>query len=134
MRPEFLNVDLDLESVKPLDELVAELGDNVHVLHNGPLNETPFYAALEINEGNDNDPDSIIVAFCQRIEALSPAARTTWKKCTARRFDIGVMSGTGRSESRGVRLDLQSKTLARIAALSAQLAFTIYPKATSSKS
>jgi hypothetical protein len=133
MLPEFLNVDLDLESTKPLDKLVTELGDKVSVLHNGPLNRVPFYAALEISEGRDNDPDSIITAFCKRIDQLSPASRALWKKCKARRFDIGVMSGTSSKKFNGLRLDLQPQTLGRVAALSAQIVFTIYPKTVTSK-
>jgi hypothetical protein len=134
MLPEFLNVDLDLESTKPLDKLIAELGDKVDVLHNGPLNRVAHYAALEINEGKDNDPESIINAFCKRIEKLSPSSKAIWKKCTARRFDIGVLSSTtSRKEFKGLRLDLQSKTLGRVAALSAQVVFTIYPKNISTK-
>jgi hypothetical protein len=130
MLPEFLNVDLDLESAKPLDKLVAELGDRVHVLHHGPLNDVPHYLALEIYEGEDNDPDSIINAFCQEIERLSAASKTAWKKCEARRFDIGVLSSTTSNKTfRGLRLDLQPKTLARVAGLGAQIVFTVYPKA-----
>jgi hypothetical protein len=134
MLPEFLNVDLDLESKKPLDQLLAELGETVEILYNGPLDHVAHYAALEINEGKDNDPDSIINAFCKRIERLSPASQAIWKKCTARRFDIGVLSSTtSRKEYKGLRLDLQPKTLGRVAALSAQVVFTIYPKNTSTK-
>jgi hypothetical protein len=134
MLPEFLNVDLDLESTKPLDKLLAELGDTVDVLHHGPLDEIAHYAALEINEGDDNDPDSIVNAFCKRIEGLSPASKKLWKQCKARRFDIGVLSSTTSGKQfKGLRLDLQPKTLGRIAALSAQVVFTIYPKNISAK-
>lgn len=130
MLPEFLNVDLDLESTKPLDKLVTELGERVHVLHHGPLNDVPHYLALEIYEGEDNDPDSIINAFCEEIEGLSAASKTAWKTALARRFDIGVLSSTTSAETfRGLRLDLQTKTLARVAKLGAQIVFTVYPKA-----
>ena len=89
------------------------------------------YAALEINEGKANDPDSIINAFCKRIEAFCRLEATLWRECAARRFDIGVLSGTtrGRRNANGLRLDLQPATLKRVAALSAQIVFTIYPKA-----
>jgi hypothetical protein len=130
MLPEFLNVDLDLESAQPLEKLVAELGDRVHVLHHGPLNDVPYYLALEIYEGEDNDPDSIINAFCEEIEGLSASSKAAWKKCAGKRFDIGVLSSTTSKESfRGLRLDLQTGTLARVAKLGAQIVFTVYPKA-----
>jgi hypothetical protein len=134
MLPEFLNVDLDLESAIPLTDLIAALGSKIHVLHNGALNRVAHYAALEIDEGKANDPDSIINAFCKRIEALPPAARKVWRECAARRFDIGVLSSVGKSkDSDGLRLDLQPATLQRVAKLSAQIVFTVYPRPAAAK-
>ena len=134
MTPEFLNVDLDLESAIPLTPLIEELGNKIDVLHNGALNRVAHYAALEIREGKASDPDSIINAFCKRIEALSPASKRLWRDCAARRFDIGILSGTlGSRNVDGLRLDLQPATLKRVAALSAQIVITVYPKAAPEK-
>ncbi len=41
MLPEFLNVDLELESNESLDLIAQKFGDKVHLLHNGPLNDIP---------------------------------------------------------------------------------------------
>ena len=77
MLPEFLNVDLELESNESLDRIAQEFGDRVHVLHNGPLQDIPYLLALEVYAGDDHDPESIIEAFCDLIERLSPKAKTS---------------------------------------------------------
>ena len=128
MLPEFLNVDLELESKESLDRIAQEFGDRVHVLHNGPLQDIPYLLALEIYAGDDRDPESIIEAFCDLIEALSGKAKASWRKCTARRFDIGIESGTGVARRFGALcLSLSPETLKRVAALSAEAVITVYP-------
>ena len=125
MPTEFLNVDLDLESRKSLEPLIRELGDRVHVIYDGPSEEKTHMAALEVYEGDDNDPDSIINAFCRLIERLSPAAKSVWESCSMRRFDIGFESGVS---GHPLCVDLDSETLQRVAGLSASVGVTIYPK------
>ena len=128
MLPEFLNVDLELESNESLDRIAQEFGDKVHVLHNGPLQDIPYLLAVEIYAGDDRDPESIIEAFCDLIEALPPKAKTLWRKCSARRFDIGIESGTGIAKRFGALcLSLSPRTLKRVAALSAEAVITVYP-------
>jgi hypothetical protein len=125
MATEFLNVDLDLESGKSLEPLLSEWGDQVHVLYHGPSDENTNLLALEVYEGDDEDPDSIINAFCGLIESLSPRGRAVWNNCSMRRFDIGFESGvTGRP----LYVDLDSKTLKRVSDLSGSIGVTIYPK------
>ena len=128
MLPEFLNVDLELESNESLDRIAQEFGDRVHVLHNGPLQDIPYLLALEVYAGDDHDPESIIEAFCDLIERLSPKAKTSWRKCTARRFDLGIESGTGVARRfSALCLSLSPETLKRISALSAEVVITVYP-------
>jgi hypothetical protein len=128
MLPEFLNVDLELESNESLDLIAQEFGEKVHVLHNGPLNEIPYLLAVEIYAGDDNDPESIIEAFCDLIEDLPAKAKTKWRQCTARRFDIGIESGTGIAKRFGALcLNLSPAITKRIAALSADAVITVYP-------
>ena|ERR1700683_670977 len=128
MLPEFLNVDLELESNESLDVIAQEFGDKVHVLHNGPLQQTAHLLAVEIYAGDDHDPESIIEAFCDLIEDLSPKGKASWRKCTARRFDIGIESGTGIAKRFGALcLSLSPETLKRVAALSADAVITVYP-------
>jgi hypothetical protein len=128
MLPEFLNVDLELESNESLESIAETFGDRVHVLHNGPLQDIPHLLAVEIYAGDDHDPESIIEAFCDLIEALPAKAKTAWRKCTARRFDIGIESGTGVAKRFGALcLSLSPETLRRVAALSADAVITVYP-------
>jgi len=128
MLPEFLNVDLELESKESLDLIAREFGDKVHVLHNGPLQDIPYLLAIEVYAGDDHDPESIIEAFCDLIEGLPAKAKASWRKCTARRFDIGIESGTGVAKRFGALcLSVSPKTLKRVAALTAEVVITIYP-------
>ena len=48
MLPEFLNVDLELESEESLDAIAQEFGNKVHILHNGPLLGSQYLLAVEI--------------------------------------------------------------------------------------
>jgi hypothetical protein len=125
MPTEFLNVDLDLESKKSLDSLVGELGEKVHVVYNGPSEEKTHLVALEVYEGDDEDPDSIINAFCKLIEKLSPAGRAAWQTCSMRRFDLGFESGVS---GHPLCIDLDPETLKRVAGLGGSIGVTIYPR------
>jgi hypothetical protein len=128
MLPEFLNVDLELESNTSLDGIAQAFGDRVHVLHNGSHGDIPYLLALEIYAGDDHDPESIIGAFCDLIETLPAKTKACWKKCTMRRFDIGIESGTGVAKRFGALcLSLSPKTLKRVAALDAEAVITVYP-------
>ena len=103
-------------------------GDKVHLLHNGPLQDIPYLLAVEVYAGDDHDPESIIEAFCDLIEALPPKAKASWRKCTARRFDIGIESGSGVAKRFGALcLSLSPQILNRVAALSAEAVVTVYP-------
>ena len=128
MLPEFLNVDLELESNQSLDIIASDFGDRVHILHNGPLQKIPYLLAVEVYAGDDNDPESIIEAFCDLIDDLAPKAKAAWKKAVARRFDIGILSGTSDPKRFGALcLSLSPKILKRIAALDAEIITTVYP-------
>jgi hypothetical protein len=128
MLPEFLNVDLELESQHPLHEIAEKFGDKVHVLYQGPVTDSPHFLALEVYAGDDHDPESIIVAFCDLIERLPAKARAAWSKCVSRRFDIGIESAAADSKPfRPLCLKLSVVTLGRVAALSAEVIITVYP-------
>jgi hypothetical protein len=128
MLPEFLNVDLELESNTSLDGIAQVFGDRVHVLHNGSHGDIPHLLALEIYAGDDRDPESIIEAFCDLIEVLPPKGKAGWKKCSVRRFDIGIESGTGVAKRFGALcLGLSAKTLKRVAELNTEIVITVYP-------
>ena len=128
MPPEFLNVDLEIESNESLDPIAQSFGDQVHVLHNGPHQEIPYLLALEIYAGNDHEPESIIEAFCDLIEGLSGKGKSAWRQAKARRFDIGIESGTGVPKRfMPLCLGLSTTILKRVAALSGEVVITVYP-------
>ena len=131
MLPEFLNVDLEIESNESLDAIAQEFGDRVHVLHNGPYQEMTYLLALEIYAGDDEDPESVIEAFCDLIEKLTGKAKKAWQKAKARRFDIGIESGTEvpKQKFTPLCLALSTRTLARLAALGGEVVITVYPPA-----
>jgi hypothetical protein len=83
---------------------------------------------LEVYAGDDHDPESIIEAFCDLIDSLPAKAKAKWRKCTSRRFDIGIESGAGVAKRFGALcLSLSPATLKRVAALSAEAVITVYP-------
>ena len=127
MLPEFLNVDLEIESNESLELIAKEFGEKVHVLHHGALPEIGNLLAVEIYEGDDQDPDSIINAFLNLIDGLSAKAKAVWKKAGARRFDIGIESGTSETKRyKALCLSLSPATTKRVAALSAEILITVY--------
>ena len=130
MLPEFLNVDLEIESNESLDVIAQAFGDRAHVLHNGPYQEMTYLLALEIYAGDDNDPESIIEAFCDLIEELSGKAKKAWRKAVARRFDIGFESGTEAPKKfTPLCVGLSTAVLKRVAALDGEIVITVYPPA-----
>jgi hypothetical protein len=132
--PEFLNVDLEIESTESLALIAQELGDNVYVLNQGPYRGSPHMLAVEIHAVCNHDPDSIMEAFLDLIENLSSKARAVWRKSTRRRFDLGIASGTTSKKNFKVfTLELQPKTMKRAAALAAQIVVTVYPKTVAAK-
>ena len=61
------------------------------------------------------------------IEDLSPKGKTLWRRCKARRFDIGIESGTAETKKfKALCLSLRPETLKRISALNAEALITVY--------
>ena len=127
--PVFRNVDLEIESVLKLDPLVAEWGENVFVLYSGPgrLGSGPApkgrrrLLTLETVPAY-KDQDRTIHALCALVEKLSPASRSLWD-AAQKRFDLGYEL---RSTEQWTHFALRPDTLARLAALGAALAISLY--------
>jgi hypothetical protein len=119
----YLNVDLDLESKEDLSILVEDLGADVVVLHNGPVqgfNHASFELAFNAYSG----PDEAIAGFCNQIENLSPEARAIWNTCFTRVFDLGFECGATPNR---FWFELRPSTIKRTAAIGASIAMSIYP-------
>lgn len=129
VRPRYIQVDLDLHAIFPLQELVAAFGDKVCVLHCGEGVKRPgrrsssYVAVLELNL--ENRPlNETLRRFCTLIESLPADAAALWKKVRHREFDIGFDSGAKRP---AFNVAIAPEIVARIAKLGATIAITIYP-------
>jgi hypothetical protein len=122
----FLNADLDIFSDQDLQLLIDEIGDRAVLLHGGPfIDDLPFVARYEIDHDPDTKtPESLILAFCELVEGLSPASRAIWDSARERVIDLGyeVWRSRDRTADR-----VSSCILSRTAALSIDLAWTFYP-------
>jgi hypothetical protein len=117
----FLNVDLDVWSRAPLDDLVTAFGRTVVVLYVGK--EGRQYAAhLELGQ-SEIDADRAIRRFARRVDALSPAARKIWLAARVRQLNVGVQAAL---TPYAYELRLRPSTVGAAARVGAQIAFTVY--------
>ena len=128
--PGFRNVDLEILSRVKLDALAAEWEENVVVLYSGKGRFGPGPAFLQSRRHlltletcpEYKDPDRTIHAFCALVEGLSPANRALWD-AAHKRFDLGYeLCPTEQS----IHFALRPDTLARLTALGATLAVSVY--------
>jgi len=125
---QFINVDLEIESKKPLDYLCVNIlsgRSDMHILFCGPTGRG-FLASLECADGGDScEPDSIINVFCEAIEQLDKRALTEWKAANFRCFDLGYETNGLDQRWRSI---LRHSTLTRVVSIGASIAFTAYPR------
>ena len=122
MKPEFLNVDLEVISKVDPTPLAKALGKKAGV-HFCDKQERDYLAAFG-SGCFTRSLDRKLAEFCDLIEGLPPAAARVWKQASRRTFDIGIGSGTTRPT---LALRIKPATLARITALGATVAITVYP-------
>jgi hypothetical protein len=115
-------VDLEIESNARLDLLVAELGQQVRILHRGPGQAKRHLLTLETARSY-RGADATIGALCSLIEGLSAPAQRLWNR-SQKAFDIGREL---RPSERSSRITIQPETLRRVVGLGATLAVTYYP-------
>lgn len=122
MKPELLNVDLEVVSKVDPTPLAKALNKKAGVQYCGRL-ERDYLAAF----GSwclTRSLERKLAAFCDLLEALPPPAAHVWKQASRRTFDIGISSGAARPI---LSLRIKPATLARITALGATIAVTVYP-------
>jgi hypothetical protein len=122
MEIEYLNTDLQIESLADLTIIVEELGEEMFVLFNGQARGYNM-VSFETNDSHSS-ADETINHFCLLIENLSPQARIVWDGCVVREFDIGYQGG---DSGNSFRSELRAMTVKRVAALDAHITVTIYP-------
>ena len=96
--PQFLNVDLHVESRQDLDTLATALDaqaywqtwdhKGVHFLHR----------SLGLGRRSDT-PSAIILGVTKQVQRLRGAARAAWNAAKVKEFDIGIQAD--RSPARG---------------------------------
>lgn len=120
--PHFLNVDLDIESERPLRSLACELGNRVCVMFSGRMRDRH---CLYLETGRaEKSQDATINALCALIEGLSTSGKRVWDAAERREFDIGYESRL--SSQRAHRFRIRPNTLRRVAMLGASVAVTLY--------
>jgi hypothetical protein len=120
VKPDFLNVDLEIRSASKLGDLLAEMGGRVSVNYCGPAPKRHLLAVA--NSRQYKSPDSAIYALCKVIESLSPKGRRIWN-ASRKTFDVGYSL---RPSERASHFSVRPDSLARVAALGATLAVTYY--------
>ena len=118
----FLNVDLEIESSRTLGPMEREMGRAVLVLYSGRGKGRSHLLCLESSRW-PNTPDSAALALCSVVEELSVRCRQLWDRARRKEFNLGydLIEGV-----RVVQTALGRKTLSRIVALGATVAFTCY--------
>lgn len=130
MKPEFRNVDLEVITGTDPTALVKALGNQLIVLCSGRRAEfgweksRDYFASFEVRSARGFE--SMLNKFCELIETLPPAAARIWKRARRRTLDIGLESG---EQSPQLDLRIEPETLARIVAIGATIAITLYPSA-----
>jgi len=125
MSLQFVNVDLEIESKKPLEGIVAEFIDNDHEPLHYEKHERSWIATFEVSCGNnDGNPDSVINRFIEIIERFDEETKKEWDNAFTKVFDIGL-EVTG--EYSRFQEELKPKTINLISKYGASVAFTVYP-------
>ena len=88
--PMFLNVDLDIRSVSPLDSLVNALGPSVFALYVG-RERRRYVAHLETAIHSPN-PDRLIRHMVGLVRRLPRTQRRVWNRAELREFNIGIQA------------------------------------------
>jgi hypothetical protein len=117
----FLNVDVVVVSMAPLEPLVSALGEKVSILHlrrDGRNHHARF--ALY----SPGSPDAAIRRLVKVIDALPKPARRLWAAAKDRVFDIGLQGGV-RPHCR--EFQLTGSTVAALKRVGGSILITVYP-------
>ncbi len=120
----FLNVDLDIQSKRDLQQLVEHLQPKVIVLFVGKVRRK-YEAHLEI-AGATTTPDQAIRAFCRLIGNLPKAERKIWNAAAIRSFSIGVEAVIGSSVQ---DFKVRQETVTAVSEISGEIVLTVYAPA-----
>lgn len=120
-RPEFLNVDLEIESRRRLEPLIEALQRGAMVI-NERREGSCYIAVLELL-AQPAGPNEAIRRFARLIERLPAPARRIWDASRRRDFDIGIELGAGRNAS---AIELSAQTVRLVASFGGRIVLTCY--------
>lgn len=119
---QYLNVDLDLASPRPLDRLLDHLLPRTVLLHRGRRGRS-HVASLELRTQRHKDAGSALKAFAALLLEMPAPARRDWEAARVRSFDIGIRAD---AETRPFACSVRTETLRALTELGASLAITVY--------
>jgi hypothetical protein len=118
---EFLNVDLDLKSVRDPRPLLEAWGHRVIPIHEDKVGRR-HWLRLELATPATS-PEEAIRRFCALVESLPGTARAVWDTAASKEFDVGLQAAFNSRASEWV---LQPRVVEAIAAVGARLRLTVY--------
>ncbi len=118
----FMNVDLDVASVVPLDGLVRAFGDDVCILYVGGRRRK-YEAHVELAASHKISADETILELARLVVGLPPAHRKIWNSAKSRKFNVGIDAGL---EPRMFELRLGQRSLEAIPKVNETLVVTVY--------
>ena len=121
MATQYLNTDLEIESLEDLTPIVEEFPADVSCLFHGRIRDRNR-ACFEL--AGPSDANECIRMFHALVKGLSPKARSVWDGCSRRTLDVGFEAGHDRENCQQV---LTHEVLALAASIRAHLVITVYP-------
>ncbi len=123
MTGEFINVDVEILSAKPLGGLKREFEAlGAFYLYCGRV-PSGYLLILEMNTFLVAKLERRLVSVCRLVERLSPEGRKIWDAAKGRSFDIGIKAV---DEHQAARFSVPAKLVQRIADLGGTLTVTVY--------
>lgn len=124
MKPDLVNIDLDLTSRSDPRAFVEAMAKKVLVLRSGK-HRGAYSVTLELDETPGPSAEKMLRSFCRILEKLPAAAAKAWHAARTGVFNIGLASG---DESPPCALDITPATLSRILRHNAGITITLYPQ------
>jgi hypothetical protein len=118
---EFLNVDIDLNSMADPEPLVRGLGSRVLPDQLGKVGRAYWVRFMLARQ--PLSPEEVILGFAKLVDKLPASAKRIWKNATHKEFDIGIQSGFQPKPAEWV---LEPKVIETLARLGAQIRITVY--------
>lgn len=118
----YLNVDLEIESTRPIDALAAYLSQRMIEMARFRRGRV-WFVSFELTSLRARDADRAIRAFVQILDELPAAPRREWKAAGSRRFNIGLHGGF---QPYSLEVHVGAPTIAAAATVGAGVSITVY--------